>query len=176
MEYSFIPSSDVKTTALQALNERGVYIEDIAKLKYFLQQQYIPGLTMEDCIESVEHVLEKREVQNALLTGIELDVLAEKEALSQPLQQMIKMDESLYGIDEILALSILNLYGSISFTNYGHIDKLKEGILGKLNDKSDGKVNAFLDDLVGAISAAAASRMAHRYRAKLEKETNHYEH
>ncbi|MBO9129191.1 phosphatidylglycerophosphatase A [Bacillus sp. 165] len=170
MGYSFVPSSNVRAKALQMLNDRGVYIEDIAKLTYFLQEQYIPELKLEDCIESVEQVLEKREVQNAILTGIELDMLAEKEMLSQPLQQMLQMDESLYGIDEILALSILNLYGSISFTSYGHIDKLKEGILAELNEKSDGKVNAFLDDLVGAIAAAATSRMAHRYRAELEGE------
>ncbi|MBJ8032223.1 phosphatidylglycerophosphatase A, partial [Bacillus cereus group sp. N21] len=72
-------------------------------------------LTIENCIENVKHVMGKREVQNALLTRIELDILAEKGVLSSPLQQMLETDESLYGVDEILALSILNLYGSISF-------------------------------------------------------------
>jgi phosphatidylglycerophosphatase A len=172
MKLTFISSHDVKKRAITALHERGVHTEDIAKLTYFLQEKYIPGLTIEECVENVESVLKKREVQNALLTGIELDILAEKGALSFPLQQMVKEDESLYGVDETLALSILNLYGSISFTNYGYIDKLKEGILQMLNDKSTGSVHAFLDDLVGAIAAAAASRLAHRYRAKLEREHN----
>jgi phosphatidylglycerophosphatase A len=170
MEYSFVRSSVVEAHALEALNNRGVMIEDIAKLTLFLQKPYVPDLTLEMCIESIEHVLKKREVQNALLTGIELDMLAEKEGLSFPLQQMLKTDESLYGVDETLALSILNLYGSIGFTNYGYIDKLKEGVLSILNDKSTGKVNCFLDDLVGAIAAAASSRLAHRYRARLESE------
>ncbi|MDF2082037.1 phosphatidylglycerophosphatase A family protein [Bacillus pseudomycoides] len=170
MENSFISSADVQQSAWQTLHDRGVHIEDIAKLTYFLQEKYVPDLTIENCIENVKHVMGKREVQNALLTGIELDILAEKGVLSSPLQQMLKTDESLYGVDEILALSILNLYGSISFTNYGYIDKLKEGILSELNDKSKGKVHTFLDDLVGAIASAAASRLAHRYQAKLENE------
>lgn len=168
MDHSFIPSNEIQNAAMQALQGRGVRIEDIAELTLFLQKGYIPDLTIQNCIESVEHVLKKREVQHAILTGIELDLLAESGKLSTPLQQLIQKDESLYGIDEVLALSILNLYGSISFTNYGHIDKLKKGILQELNDKSSGKVHAFLDDLVGAVAAAASSRLAHRYRASLE--------
>ena len=74
---------------------------------------------------------------------------------------IILNDEGLYGIDEILALSIVNVYGSIGFTNYGYIDKVKPGILQKLNDKSDSECHTFLDDIVGAIAAAAASRIAH---------------
>ncbi|WP_460292024.1 heterodisulfide reductase-related iron-sulfur binding cluster, partial [Bacillus cereus] len=42
-----------------------------------------------------------------LITGIELDVLTEKGMLSQPLQDIVKRDEGLYGIDEVIALSIV---------------------------------------------------------------------
>jgi len=166
----FVFSSELKQATLQALQARGVTVEDIAKLTLFLQQPYVPNLDLERCIHNVEQVLEKREVQNAILTGIELDLLAERGQLSAPLQEIIAKDESLYGIDEILALSILNLYGSISYTNYGYIDKLKHGILQHLNDKSTGKVHTFLDDLVGAIAAAAAGRIAHRYRSEEEEQ------
>ncbi|MDT9756648.1 phosphatidylglycerophosphatase A family protein [Heyndrickxia coagulans] len=148
--------------ARQRLKERGVEVEDIAKLVLYLQEKYFPEMTLEDCMESVNAVLSKREVQNAILTGIQLDVLAEKGMLDEPLQSTISVDESLYGIDEIMALSIVNVYGSIGFTNYGYIDKQKPGILAKLNDHSDGSCNTFLDDIVGAIAAAAASRHAHR--------------
>ena len=82
--------------------------------------------------------------------------------LSEPLQDIVKRDEGLYGIDEVIALSIVNVYGSIGFTNFGYIDKLKPGILEYLNDKSTGKVHTFLDDIVGGIAAAASSRLAHR--------------
>jgi phosphatidylglycerophosphatase A len=149
-------------TALKLLNERGVELEDIAKLVYYLQEKYHPKLEMKDCLHNVERVIAKREVQNAIITGVQLDILAEKKLLQSPLQEMIETDEGLYGVDEILAFSIVNVYGSIGFTNYGYIDKQKPGILKDLNDKSSGKIHTFLDDLVGAIAAAASSRLAHR--------------
>ncbi|MGE6629956.1 phosphatidylglycerophosphatase A family protein [Bacillus sp. NPDC077027] len=151
----------VEQTARDRLQERGVTIQDIADLVYFLQEKYHPGLAMEECIKNVERVLKKREVQNAILTGVELDVLAEQKKLTQPLQSIIETDESLYGVDEILSFAIVNIYGSIGFTNYGYIDKKKPGILGRLNDKSTGECHTFLDDIVGAIAAAASSRLAH---------------
>lgn len=153
----------VATAAIEWLNERGVTIDDIAELVYFLQEKYYPGLTLDICRKNVERVLSKREVQNAIITGIELDRLAEKNQLSEPLLDLIKRDEGLYGIDEIIAFSIVNVYGSIGFTNYGYIDKMKPGILKKLNDNKNGSCNTFLDDIVGAIAAAASSRLAHRF-------------
>lgn len=149
-------------TARRWLHERGVEIQDIADLVYFLQQSYHVDLKIEDCLHNVQRVISKREVQNAILTGIQLDMLAEKGMLEEPLQSIIGTDESLYGVDEILAFSIVNVYGSIGFTNYGYIDKLKPGILKRLNDKSTGQCHTFLDDIVGAIAAAASSRLAHR--------------
>jgi phosphatidylglycerophosphatase A len=154
--------SEMEKTAREWLEKRGVTINDIAELVYFLQFKYHDDLKMEDCIENVNRVLSKREVQNAIVTGIQLDMLAEKGLLEEPLLTTIKTDEGLYGVDEILALSIVNVYGSIGFTNYGYIDKQKPGILKRLNDKSTGVCNTFLDDLVGAIAAAASSRLAHR--------------
>ena len=149
-------------TARRWIKERGVEIQDIADLVFFLQEKYHENLKMEDCIANVERVISKREVQNAIITGIQLDMLAEKNMLEEPIQSIIKTDESLYGVDEILALSIVNVYGSIGFTNYGYIDKQKPGILARLNDKSTGECHTFLDDIIGAIAAAASSRLAHR--------------
>ncbi|KKB33657.1 phosphatidylglycerophosphatase A family protein [Bacillus thermotolerans] len=148
-------------TARRWLSERGVTIDDIAELVMFLQKKYHPNLAIEECKENIEKVLRKREVQNAILTGIQLDRLAEKGLLDEPLQSIVASDESLYGADETLAFAIINVYGSIGFTNYGYIDKEKPGILKDLNDKSSGKVHTFLDDIVGAIAAAASSRLAH---------------
>ncbi|MEL1159673.1 phosphatidylglycerophosphatase A, partial [Staphylococcus epidermidis] len=81
----------------------------------------------------VNIVLRKREVQNAVMTGIQLDKLAEAGQLDEPLENIIAEDEGLYGVDEILAFAIVNVYGSIGFTNYGYIDRVKPGILAKLN-------------------------------------------
>jgi len=150
----------VEETAKKWLFERGVVIEDIAELVLILQKDYYPSLTLEQCIENVNQVLTKREVHNAILTGIQIDRLGEEGKLDSPLQEMIERDEGLYGIDEIVALSIVNVYGSIGFTNYGYVDKIKPGILKKLNNKDYG-CHTFLDDIVGAIAAAASSRLAH---------------
>ncbi|MEK4492855.1 phosphatidylglycerophosphatase A [Paenibacillus sp. FSL L8-0493] len=150
------------------LNKRGVNLQEIAELVMFLQKKYYPNLTMEECVHNVEMVLSKREVQNAVLTGIQLDMLAEEGKLFPPLQDMIENDEGLYGVDEILAFSIVNVYGSIGFTNYGYVDKLKPGVLERLNDKNTGQIHTFLDDIVGAVAAAASSRIAHRKQAERE--------
>lgn len=157
-----VKQSKLEQKARALLIERGVQVSDIADLVYFLQENYIENLTLALCQESVEAVLSKREVQNAILTGIQLDLLAENNQLMEPLQEIIAKDEGLYGIDEILAFAIVNVYGSIGFTNYGYIDKIKPGILAKLNDHNGTDVHTFLDDIVGAIAAAAASRLAHQ--------------
>ncbi|OBR68511.1 phosphatidylglycerophosphatase A [Paenibacillus oryzae] len=161
-------SAHVAQATDEWLSKRGVAKRDIAELVLFLQKDYFPGLTIEDCIVHVDAVLSKREVQNAVLTGIQLDLLAEEGKLIPPLQDMIKHDEGLYGCDEILALSIVNVYGSIGFTNFGYVDKVKPGILVRLNSKTDGEIHTFLDDIVGAIAASAASRIAHRKQAERE--------
>ncbi|MBC9826377.1 phosphatidylglycerophosphatase A [Carnobacterium inhibens] len=159
-------TNELHEKALALLNQRGVQLADIAELVMFLQQSYIDDLTYEVCLENVKAVLKKREVQNTILTGIQLDILAENKELMNPLLDIIVEDEGLYGIDEIMALSIVNVYGSIGFTNYGYIDKIKPGILKKLNSHNDNEVHTFLDDIVGAIAAAAASRLAHAHPTK----------
>lgn len=60
------------------LARRGVHIDAIAEIVYRLQKGYHPELTMDDCVTSVKSVLQKREVQYTLYTGIALDELAEK--------------------------------------------------------------------------------------------------
>lgn len=150
---------------VKRLNERGVKLEQIAEITLELQRPYIPELSFETCLDHVERVVMKREVQNAILTGLELDILAEKGHVSEPLRSMLMNDYGLYGIDEILALAIVNVYGSIGLTNFGYVDKSKLGIIKHLDDlgKAEDVCHTFLDDIVGAIAAAAASSVAHRY-------------
>ncbi len=155
--------NDLEKTARELLHSRGVTLNDIAELVLFLQKPYIKALEKATCIENIEAVIAKREVQNAIITGIQLDMLAEEKKLLEPLQSILEKDEGLYGVDEIMALSIVNVYGSIGFTNYGYIDKIKPGILKELNSHDGIHVHTFLDDIVGAIAAAAASRLAHAH-------------
>ncbi len=153
----------MKTRCLELLRERGVEIADITQIVYDLQKKYIPTLTMAVCEEAVDRVLSKREVHNAILTGVELDVLAEQGKLTEPLQTLVASDNPLFGIDEILVLSICNLYGSIGLTNFGYVDKTKPGIIGRLDKlgKETGHCHTFMDDIIGAVAAAAASSVAH---------------
>jgi phosphatidylglycerophosphatase A len=150
---------------VDTLEQRGVKLEDVAEITFDLQKKYIPNLTLEYCLDHVKKVVKKREVQHAVITGVELDVLAEKGLLSEPLSTILLNDYGLYGIDEIMALSIVNVYGSIGFTNFGYVDKAKPGIIGVLDKegKKPNRCNTFLDDIVGAMAAAAASSIAHRF-------------
>lgn len=157
---------DYRTKCIELLESRGVTIDDIAECARFLQADYHVDLKKEELLESVMSVLSKREVQNAIMTGIELDIAAEKGTMAdKDLASILRRDEGLYGVDEVLAYGICNLYGSIALTNFGYIDKKKYGIIAKLNEdgKDTGVVNTFIDDIVGAIAASAASRFAHRW-------------
>lgn len=146
---------------LNVLVSRGIVLERIAEIVLQLQKPYNAALSLEDCLESVYAVLEKREVQYVLITGIALDVLAEQGKLPEPLQSLMMNDESLYGVDETLALGITNVYGMIGMTSFGYLDKVKPGIIGELNDHGKG-VHVFLDDLVSGLAAAASARIAHQ--------------
>ncbi len=168
-----VHSNEVKAAALQKLKERGVTVEDIALIVHEMQSPYLPDLQLEDCVESVKAVLEKREVLHAILVGVELDMLAEKGILSEPLQSLVESDESLFGCDETLALGSVLGYGSIAVTTFGHLDKHKIGIIKKLDTKIGNGVHTFLDDLIAGIAASASGRIAHRYRDQVEREAEY---
>jgi hypothetical protein len=154
----------LKKEAIALLQSRGVSLDEIVDCVYFLQQEYHENLDKKVLMESVLSVLDKREVQFALMTAIELDVMTERKRFeNKNLESVIARDEGLFGTDEVLAYGICNLYGSIALTNFGFIDKQKYGVVARLNEegKQGLKCHTFLDDMVGAIAAAAASRFAH---------------
>lgn len=158
--------NSLKEHCISLLNERGVEIDDIAECSLFLQKKYHPHLTIESFYESISSVLDKTEVQFAIMVAIELDKQTEQGTIiDKELLNALKNDEAMFGVDEVNAYGICNLYGSIALTNFGFIDKEKFGIINKLNDPSihNIKCNTFLDDIVGAIAAAAASRFAHNF-------------
>jgi phosphatidylglycerophosphatase A len=145
------------------LSERGVQLDDIAELVEILQGKYHPEVTRSQILEIIRGVIGKREVQHAILTGIAIDKAAECQnpsCMDPDLVKLLMKDWSLYGIDEVLAYGICNLYGSIALTNFGYIDREKPGILKTINQHGP-HCNVFLDDIVGAIAASAASKIAH---------------
>lgn len=166
--YKRVHSKEVQQAVMKKLTERGVTLEAIADIVYEMQVPYKADLRKEVCLESVLAVLEKRELQHAILVGIELDTLADQNLLTEPLLSIVKGDEGLFGCDETLALGSVFGYGSIALTTFGHLDKQKVGIIKSLDSKNGGLCHTFLDDLVCAIAAAAAGRLAHRIRDEEE--------
>lgn len=145
-----------------ALKRRGVSIESIAEIAYHQQKRYSPDVTFELCMESVEKLLSLRDIFHHVQLATEIDRLAEKGLFEGPIQDIIYEDLGLFGVDEVLGLDVAGTYGTIGQTNFGDIDVNKAGIVKTLNDdgKKEGVCHTFLDDIVGAIAAAASTRVA----------------
>lgn len=173
MEKKYVHSRTVTKAARAALIERGVTVEAIAEIVYEMQAPYHNNIKISECIDSVEKVLLKREIQHAVLVGVELDRLAEQNKLSEPLQSIIKSDEGLFGVDETIAFGATLGYGSIAITTFGHLDKNKVGIIKELDEKKNDQVHTFLDDIVASIAATASSRLAHRLRDQADALKNY---
>lgn len=145
------------------LLERGVTIEEIAAIAYQQQSRYNDNVEMRVCIESVEKILSLRDIFHLLQLGAEIDRLTEEGMFKGPIQDIMRYDLGVFGVDEIFGLDIARLYGAIGQTNFGDIDVNKHGVVAKLNhDGKSGcvKCHTFLDDIVGAIAAAASTRVA----------------
>lgn len=150
-------------TMLEILESRSVTLDDIVDCVAYLEKGYNGNQIDRELVsKNIMDILNKREVQHVIRTGVSLDVMAEKHLLEdKELEDIILRDESLYGVDEVLAYGICNLYGSIALTNFGYIDRVKPGIIGVLNENLNGSCNTYLDDIIGAIAASAASKSAH---------------
>ena len=147
----------------ERLLERGVTIESIAEIAFRQQAKYNPQTKMSDCIESVEKILSYRDIFHMVQLSIEIDRLTEEGVFRSPIQEIMRADLGVFGIDEVFGLNIASMYGTIGQTNFGDIDVNKPGIVKELNDGGKagcGKCHTFLDDVVGALAAAASTRVA----------------
>lgn len=148
---------------IEKLNERGVTVEEIALIAYNQQSKYNKNVDMNVCIESVKKILSLRDIFHLLQLGAEIDRLTEEGMFKGPIQDIMNYDLGVFGVDEIFGLDIARLYGAIGQTNFGDIDVNKPGIVAKLNEEGKGDkphCHTFLDDIVGAIAAAASTRVA----------------
>lgn len=172
--YSREEMEDLNT---KLLKKRGCEIEDIAQIAFVQQSKYNHNVKIKDCIESVKKILSLRDVFHLLQLGAEIDRLTEEKKFEGPIQYIMEKDLGLFGVDEIFGLDIARLYGAIGQTNFGDIDVNKPGIVAKLNNegKLGKKCHTFLDDIVGAIAAAAASRVAQILSEESAKENPHVE-
>lgn len=148
---------------IEKLRSRGVELEEIAKIAFHQQSKWNDQISFSDCLESVEKILSLRDVFHILQLGVEIDRLTEVHAFEGPIQSILETDLGMFGIDELFGLELSGMYGTIGKTNFGDIDVNKPGIIHKLNE--DGKADSpichtFLDDIVGALAAAASTRVA----------------
>lgn len=157
------------------LLERGVTIQDIADIAFKQQSRYNKNVSMKTCIESVEKVLTYRDIFHLVQLSVEIDRLTEEGLFRSPIQDIMRADLGMFGIDELFGLDIASYYGVIGQTNFGDIDVNKPGIVKKLNE--DGKkdrCHTFLDDVVGALAAAASTRVAQIMSEEEAAKNPHY--
>lgn len=161
----------------ETLLSRGVTLEDIAEITYQQQSKYTPNIPRVLCLESVERILTYRDVFHYVQLAAEIDRMAEEKLFRGPIQDILYYDLGLFGIDETFGLDVAGLYGTIGQTNFGDVDVNKVGIVSKLNEegKKDGVCHTFMDDIVGALAAAASTRVAQVMNEELAEEDPHYE-
>ncbi|MFH5881163.1 MAG: phosphatidylglycerophosphatase A [Candidatus Izemoplasmataceae bacterium] len=148
---------------IQTLKDRGVTVKDIAEIAHMQQSKWSNDISMKECIDSVEKILSLRDTFHILQLGAEIDRLTEENLIKEPIREILHSDLGMFGIDELFGLEIAGLYGTIGKTNFGDIDVNKPLIVAKLNEDGKGanpKCHTFLDDIVGAVAAAASTRVA----------------
>ena len=157
------PDEKATNYVINELQRNGVSIDDIADIAFSYEEKYIPNLTHEVVWNAVDTILHKREVANTAMVALNLDKLATNGMLDEPLQYLVEEDAGVFGVDELLASGIANLYGQIGITNFGYADKDKTGIIKHLDTVKGKKVNTFIDDIVGALAAATAAKITHDF-------------
>jgi len=147
---------------IETLESRGISVKDIAQIAFKQQSKFIKDIAYSDCVDSVEKILSLRDVFHHVQLGAEIDRMTEEKLFRGPIQDILYNDLGLFGLDELVGLSIAGLYGVIGQTNFGDIDVNKPGICQALNEigKNSNACHTFMDDIVGAIAAAASTRVA----------------
>ncbi len=148
---------------VDTLKERGVSVEQIADIAFKQQSKWTDDISLRECIDSVEKILSLRDTFHILQLGAEIDRLTEENKIREPLREILNSDLGMFGIDELFGLELAGIYGTIGKTNFGDIDVNKPSIVADLNyggKKDKQKCHTFLDDIVGAIGAAASTRVA----------------
>lgn len=155
---------------LDLLDERHVDLARMAQIAYESQLPYEPGITLEKCKQAILHVLEKREVQNVVLTGINLDKMVDDDLVKDEyLNKILNEDSGQYQVDELLSTGCVEVFGGVASSNRGYLDKTKPGIIGEVDGRKD-SCNVFLDDILAAIISSAESYIANKKPAGAYKE------
>ena len=128
------------------------------------QLRFEPDLTLAEAADSINAIMRKRNVQFAFLMAMQNDLMVQSHLSFEPLQSILFEDRGTFGGDEQIALEIGNLYGTIGITNFGYLDREKQGFIKELDmlgKQNPNITTTFIDDILSAIIAAAEARVAH---------------
>lgn len=143
------------------LEKLGVTFESVAEIAYEMQKKHEPDITIKELMDEAENVMHKRDFLNAAMVALTLDKAANEKTLPSPLQEIVENDTGVFGVDETLAISVSQLFGTIGVSNYGFIDIAKIGVIKEL-DEDKSRVTTFVDDIVGAWASAVSAKIAHK--------------
>ncbi len=148
---------------IKTLLERTVTVDEIVEVAFRQQARWNPDISRKEVLNSVEKILSLRDVFHLLQLGAEIDRLTDEHLIKGPIYDILKVDLGMFGIDELFGLELAGLYGTIGKTNFGDIDVNKPLVVDRLNEDGkheNGMCHTFMDDIVGAIAAAASTRVA----------------
>ncbi len=148
---------------IQTLKERTVSVKEIAEIAFRQQSKWTDDVSMVECIDSVEKILSIRDVFHLVQLGAEIDRMTDEKMFKGPIQDVLSQDLGMFGIDELFGLELAGMYGTIGKTNFGDIDVNKPLVVDRLNEEGKhpgGMCHTFMDDVVGALAAAASTRVA----------------
>lgn len=156
---------------LRLLTKKNIKLSDIADLAIANQAPYGIDYDRTAVINVIDHILQRDDIQDIITLAINIDELVQNDQLSPYINERIKSDVGLFGVDELIVSGIYNLYGQTGVTNYGYTDKMKPGIIGEIDrrGKTTAETTTFLDDIVGALVAATVSYLAH-HQEELEQQ------
>lgn len=148
---------------VRKFDENGIDFHSMANDVFDLQHRFYDDLTHNECLDAVYKVIQKRDVLQNIAVGIALDEIANRKELPEPLQTIVESDRGVFGVDELLATGIAQIFGTIGVSNYGRLDIFKTTDAKRLDEeqKQVGIVHTFLDDDVSAIIASACAKIAH---------------
>lgn len=148
---------------IKTLKDRTVEVDEIVEVAFNQQAKWNKNIALADVKESVLKILSLRDTFHILQLGAEIDRLTDEGLFQGPILDVLKADLGMFGIDELFGLELAGMYGTIGKTNFGDIDVNKPLVVDRLNGEgkeAGGMCHTFLDDIVGAIAAAASTRVA----------------
>ena len=164
------PEKEAYLYIRQQFADQGITIKEMAREAKADQDEHHVKASLETYVKAIQNQLHKHDVMSCIMTGLAIDRLAEQHKLPEPLQAIVENDLPLYSPDELISISLTQMYSGIAVTNYGARDVHKHA-LAKRIDESTEHVNCFLDDMVSAIIAGAEAAIANKLQEHPESFT-----